>query len=127
MKDNTWRGTIAHVGKITDDNRVIDALFLTLVRGPLPLIDHAEGSPGVVVGTVDAIGFNDDRAVLGSGRTVLEPGEYTIVGIDLDHLESEANEEGSLLRSTGRLIALHVNRGPRSVWSDVQITVEAPS
>ncbi len=122
---NIWRGTIAHVSKITDDNRIIDAIFISLGKGPLPLIDHSKYPEGAIVGTVDAIGFNHDRAVLGSGRTTLAPGEYTTLGIDLDNIESKINEEGSLFRSTGRLIALHVNRGPRSVWPDLKITVEA--
>jgi hypothetical protein len=116
--NNIWRGTIAHVSKISSDRRVIDAIFLSQQRGILPLI-NAETQE--IVGTVDAIGFNHDRAVLGSGRTSLPPGEYT-VGIDLDHVESET-EDGSLFRMTGRLIALHVNRRP--AWPDVKITVEA--
>ncbi len=118
MTRNFWRGTIAHVSKITGDRRVIDALFLSLPKGVLPLID---ANTQEIVGTLEAVGFNHDRAVLGTGWTTLAPGEYT-VGIDLDNVESEVNAEGSLFRSTGRLIALHVNRKP--AWPDVKITVE---
>ncbi len=121
MTRNLWHGTIAHVQKITDDGRVVDSIFADLRKGVLPLIDATTQE---IVGAVDMVGFVHDRSVSASGFTTLPPGEYP-VGIDLDHLESQT-EDGTVFRCTGRLIALHVNRG-RPAWPDVKITVEAES
>ncbi len=116
MTRNLWRGTIAHVQKITGDGRIIDAIFVSLTKGVLPVID---ADTQEIVGTIEVVSFTHDRSVNASGWTSLPPGEYT-VGIDLDNVESQT-EDGSVFRSTGRLIALHVNRKP--AWPDVRITV----
>ncbi len=115
---NLWSGTIAHTQKLTEDGRILDALFLDFRKGVLPVINNEDQS---IVGTIEMVSFTHDRSVNATGWTTLPPGEYT-VGIDLDQLESQT-EDGSVLRCTGRLIALHVSRG-RPAWSDCKITVD---
>ncbi len=115
---NIWRGTIAMIGTETLDKRLVEAVFIDLKRGVCPLIDDTTNG---IVGTVDALGFNTDGALVGSGRTHLEPGEY-FVGMDLAHSSSRVEDDDDLLRCDGRFVALHVNRKP--AWLDARITVE---
>ncbi len=119
--NNIWRGTIAMIGTETLDKRLVEAVFVTLDRGICPLIDAKTND---IVGTVDALGFNTDGALLGSGRTHLEPGEYS-VGMDLDHVTSRVEDDDDLLRCDGRFMGLYVNRKP--AWPDAKITVEEGS
>ena len=113
---NTWEGTIGHVGRKTDDGRVIDSIFFDLHRGICPLIHGRD-----IVGTVDVVGVTAESEILARGRTTLDSGEY-IVWLSADGILTHEAEDGTSVITEGRFVALTVDT--KAAWPDTKITVK---
>lgn len=125
--ENTWSGTIGHVGWSALDGRTIKQIDVDLKHGQLPLMAVEPGEDPLVTkiaGRIDAVCLRLGD-VIGSGWTNLEPGQYE-VGLTLSQVSQDGDDEQSVC---GTLVAVmvHATGSGHAAWSDCRITVEAGS
>ena len=114
-----WHGVLAPEGTPSGDGRQFDANGLTHRDLPLPLkamfVDDEGHKGSVIVGRIDRV-FREDGLVKGEGvfdtsdvayETIrmLAEGMWSGVSVDIDDMQAQLSEDGSVSSATGRICA----------------------